>query len=152
MSSLVTKTAAELAGIVASGEASAVEVAQAHLDRIAAVDADVHAFLHVDTEGALAAASAVDEARAAGRPLGPLAGVPLAMKDVVVTEGVEGTFTLDLGDDEPAQPNPGFSGEDGSSSESDPDADLTDESSPDLSAPETTDENTDDPPVVPGDE
>ena len=88
---LITRTAADLAGLVASGEVSAVEVAQAHLNRIAAVDGDVHAFLHVDTEGALAAAGAVDEARAAGRPLGPLAGVPLAMKDVVVTKGLPTT-------------------------------------------------------------
>jgi aspartyl-tRNA(Asn)/glutamyl-tRNA(Gln) amidotransferase subunit A len=88
---LIIRTAAELAGLVAGGEVSAVEVAQAHLDRIAAVDGDLHAFLHVDTEGALAAAGAVDEARAAGRPLGPLAGVPLAMKDVVVTKGLPTT-------------------------------------------------------------
>jgi aspartyl-tRNA(Asn)/glutamyl-tRNA(Gln) amidotransferase subunit A len=51
----------------------------------------VHAFLHVDTSGALAAARAVDEARAAGEVLGPLAGVPLAMKDVVVTKDLPTT-------------------------------------------------------------
>ena len=51
----------------------------------------MHAFLHVDHEGALAAARAVDERRAAGEVLGPLAGVPLAMKDVVVTKGVPTT-------------------------------------------------------------
>jgi aspartyl-tRNA(Asn)/glutamyl-tRNA(Gln) amidotransferase subunit A len=88
---LTTRTAAELAGLVASGAASAVEVAQAHLDRIGAVDDAVHAFLHVDAEGALAAAKAVDDKRAQGVPLGPLAGVPLAMKDVVVTEGLPTT-------------------------------------------------------------
>src|SRR5262249_41060230 len=88
---LTGHTAAELAALMASGEASAVEIAQAHLDRIAAVDADVHAFLHVDEVGALTAAQAVDAARAAGRELGPLAGVPLAMKDVVVTRGVPTT-------------------------------------------------------------
>ena len=60
MSDLIRKDASELAGLVSSGEVSAVEVAQAHLDRIAAVDGDVHAFLHVDTEGALASAAAVD--------------------------------------------------------------------------------------------
>ena len=88
---LITRTAAETAAAIASGEVSAVEVAQAHLDRIAAVDGDVHAFLHVDTEGALAAAKAVDDQRAAGDGLGPLAGVPLAMKDVVVTQGLPTT-------------------------------------------------------------
>jgi aspartyl-tRNA(Asn)/glutamyl-tRNA(Gln) amidotransferase subunit A len=84
-------TAAQVAELVASGEASAVEVAQAHLDRIAAVDPRVHAFLHVDAEGALGAARAVDAARAAGEPLGPLAGVPVAVKDVVTTRGVPTT-------------------------------------------------------------
>ena len=88
---LTAKTAAELAGLVAGGEASAVEVAQAHLDRIVAVDGDVHAFLHVDIEGALEAARAVDVRRAAGETLGPLAGVPLAMKDVVVTKDLPTT-------------------------------------------------------------
>jgi aspartyl-tRNA(Asn)/glutamyl-tRNA(Gln) amidotransferase subunit A len=84
-------TAAEIAATVAAGETSAVEVAQAHLDRIAAVDDRVHAFLHVDTEGALTAARAVDARRAAGEPLGPLAGVPVAVKDVLTTRGVPTT-------------------------------------------------------------
>jgi aspartyl-tRNA(Asn)/glutamyl-tRNA(Gln) amidotransferase subunit A len=91
MSDLVRKPAAELAGLVASGEVSAVEVARAHLDRIAAVDERVHAFLHVDSEGALAAAAEVDRRRAAGETLGPLAGVPIAVKDVLATKGVPTT-------------------------------------------------------------
>ncbi|GAB2474858.1 Asp-tRNA(Asn)/Glu-tRNA(Gln) amidotransferase subunit GatA [Jatrophihabitans fulvus] len=89
--SLYGRTAADLAGLVASGEASAVEVAQEHLERIASSDPAVHAFLHVDTDGALAAAKLVDDRRVAGEELGPLAGVPLAMKDVVVTEGLPTT-------------------------------------------------------------
>ena len=84
-------TAAELAAAIAAGDVSAVEVAQAHLDRIAAVDDSVHAFLHVDVDGALAAARAVDERRLAGETLGPLAGVPLALKDVMVMRGVPTT-------------------------------------------------------------
>jgi aspartyl-tRNA(Asn)/glutamyl-tRNA(Gln) amidotransferase subunit A len=84
-------TAAGIAGLVAAGDVSAVEVTRAHLDRIAATDPRVHAFLHVDAEGALAAAAAVDAARAAGRPLGPLAGVPVAVKDVFTTRGVPTT-------------------------------------------------------------
>jgi aspartyl-tRNA(Asn)/glutamyl-tRNA(Gln) amidotransferase subunit A len=56
MAELTRMTAAELASSIASKEVSAVEVAQAHLDRIAAVDDRVHAFLHVDAEGALAQA------------------------------------------------------------------------------------------------
>jgi aspartyl-tRNA(Asn)/glutamyl-tRNA(Gln) amidotransferase subunit A len=88
---LTRLTAAEIATAVASGEASAVEVAQAHLDRIGAVDGSVHAFLHVDVEGALRAAAAVDAKRAAGVALGPLAGVPLALKDVLTMRGVPTT-------------------------------------------------------------
>jgi aspartyl-tRNA(Asn)/glutamyl-tRNA(Gln) amidotransferase subunit A len=88
---LTRLTAAETASLVASGEASAVEVAQAHLARITTVDDRVHAFLHVDPDGALAAAAAVDSARASGRTLSPLAGVPLALKDVLTQKGVPTT-------------------------------------------------------------
>ncbi|HUC25471.1 MAG TPA: Asp-tRNA(Asn)/Glu-tRNA(Gln) amidotransferase subunit GatA [Streptosporangiaceae bacterium] len=84
-SELTRLSAAEIAAAVASGDVSAVEVAQAHLDRIVAVDPDVHAFLHVAGIGALAAAESVDRKRKAGEPLGPLAGVPLALKDVMTT-------------------------------------------------------------------
>ena len=82
---LTRQTAADLAAAMAAGEVSAVEVTQAHLDRITAVDGSVKAFLHVAAERALAAARAVDEQRAAGAPLGPLAGVPVAHKDVFTT-------------------------------------------------------------------
>jgi aspartyl-tRNA(Asn)/glutamyl-tRNA(Gln) amidotransferase subunit A len=88
---LIRQTAAETAAAIAGGEVSAVEVTQAHLDRIAKVDEKVHAFLHIDTEGALAAARAVDEKRAAGERLGPLAGVPLALKDLFTTRGIPTT-------------------------------------------------------------
>ena len=87
MSDVTRMTAAQVAGLIAGGEVSAVEVATAHLDRIDAVDDRVHAFLHVDREGALAAARAVDEKRVTG----PLAGVPVAVKDVVTTRGVPTT-------------------------------------------------------------
>ncbi|MFG1899473.1 Asp-tRNA(Asn)/Glu-tRNA(Gln) amidotransferase subunit GatA [Micromonospora carbonacea] len=91
MTDLTKLTAVELAGLVADGQTSAVEVTRAHLDRIAAVDDRVNAFLHVDADGALAAARAVDERRAAGEELGPLAGVPVAVKDVLTTKGVPTT-------------------------------------------------------------
>ncbi len=91
MSDLIKKDASELAGLVASGEVSAVEVAQAHLDRIAAVDRAVHAFLHVDTKGALASAAAVDAKVKAGEKLSVLAGVPLGLKDILATNGLPTT-------------------------------------------------------------
>ncbi len=82
---LARRTAADLAALIGSGEVSAAEVTQAHLDQIAAADGRVHAFLHTAADAALAAARAVDARRAAGQPLGPLAGVPLALKDVFTT-------------------------------------------------------------------
>jgi aspartyl-tRNA(Asn)/glutamyl-tRNA(Gln) amidotransferase subunit A len=84
-------SAAELAHALSSGELSSVEVVQAHLDRIAAVDGDVHAFLHVDGQGALDQARAVDERRASGEDLHVLAGVPIAVKDVLATQGLPTT-------------------------------------------------------------
>ena len=91
MFDLIRKDASELAGLVSSGEVSAVEVTQAHLDRIAAVDGEVHAFLHVDTEGALASAAAVDVKVKAGDELSVLAGVPLGLKDILATNGLPTT-------------------------------------------------------------
>ena len=82
---LTRMSAAGLAAAVAAGEVSALEVTEAHLARIAEVDGAVHAFLHVAADGARRAARAVDERRAAGEPLGPLAGVPLALKDLFTT-------------------------------------------------------------------
>ncbi|CAN5306430.1 Asp-tRNA(Asn)/Glu-tRNA(Gln) amidotransferase subunit GatA [soil metagenome] len=88
--SLIHLSAADLAEKLATGEVSSVEATQAHLDRIAAVDGDVHAFLHVNA-AALDAAAAVDAQRAAGEKLGPLAGVPVAIKDVLCTVGMPST-------------------------------------------------------------
>ncbi|MEV6427410.1 Asp-tRNA(Asn)/Glu-tRNA(Gln) amidotransferase subunit GatA [Nocardia sp. NPDC051463] len=86
MTELTTLSAAELAGKIHGGEVSSVEVTQAHLDRIAAADGEINAFLHVSAEQALGAAAAVDSALAAGTPpASPLAGVPLALKDVFTT-------------------------------------------------------------------
>src|ERR1700753_2583344 len=82
---LTRKTAAELSDELRAGNVSATEVTEAHLDRIAASDDQVHAFLHVARDQALAAASAIDRRRAAGEELGPLAGVPVALKDVFTT-------------------------------------------------------------------
>ncbi|NJQ03023.1 Asp-tRNA(Asn)/Glu-tRNA(Gln) amidotransferase subunit GatA [Streptomyces zingiberis] len=91
MTDPIRLTAAETAAAIASGTFTAVEVTEAHLARIEAVDGKVGAFLHVDREGALAQARAVDERRERGEALGPLAGVPLALKDIFTTEGVPTT-------------------------------------------------------------
>ncbi len=95
MSGLTRRTAAELADALAAGETTSVEITRAHLDRIAEVDgpagSGVHAFLHVDAEGALAQARAADERRAAGTPASALDGVPIAVKDVLATEGLPTT-------------------------------------------------------------
>jgi len=88
---LIKRPAAELAAMLAAGETTSVELTQACLDRIAAVDGAVHAFLHVDAEGALAAAAASDARRAAGTPASELDGVPIAVKDVLATEGLPTT-------------------------------------------------------------
>jgi len=88
---MIRNSASEMAAKLAAGETTSVVLTQAHLDRIAAVDADVHSFLYVDTEGALAQAAAVDAKRAKGEKLSPLAGVPLALKDVMAQKGVPTT-------------------------------------------------------------
>ena len=92
MTSDITRaSAAELADRLSRKEISAVEATQAHLDRIAAVDGSVHAFLHVDAEGALASARDIDQRRAAGEDLHILAGVPIAVKDIATTKGLPTT-------------------------------------------------------------
>src|SRR5690606_18617369 len=91
MAELISLTAAELAAEIASGNTSAVDATQAHLDRIVAVDGELHAFLATDAEASLAAARDIDARRAAGEELGELAGVPLAIKDVLVTTDMPST-------------------------------------------------------------
>ncbi|MGW4016456.1 Asp-tRNA(Asn)/Glu-tRNA(Gln) amidotransferase subunit GatA [Rhodococcus ruber] len=83
---LTRLSAADLAERIHSGDLSSVEVTRAHFDRIAEVDGEYHAFLHVASDQALAAAAEVDRAVAAGEsPASPLAGVPIALKDVFTT-------------------------------------------------------------------
>ena len=88
---LLSATAVEIREAVSSGKVSAREVAKAYLDRIAQVDPKVHAFLYVDPDWSLSAAEAVDKKRAAGKALGALAGVPVAIKDVLCTKGIPTT-------------------------------------------------------------
>ena len=89
--SMIHKTATEMAQALADKSITAVELTKQHLDRITAVDSDVHAFLHVDTEGALAQAAESDAKRAAGETRSALEGIPLALKDVLTQKGVPTT-------------------------------------------------------------
>lgn len=81
MANLDTLTAAQVAAGVAAGDFSATEVAKASLDAVESRDPAIQAFLEVSADLALQTAAATDAARAAGKPLGPLAGVPVAFKD-----------------------------------------------------------------------
>ncbi len=84
--------AAQMADAIAARAISSTEITRACLDRIAATDGDYHAFLHVAADQALAAAADVDRKVAAGEQLpSPLAGVPLALKDVFATTGMPTT-------------------------------------------------------------
>ncbi|MGC1207615.1 MAG: Asp-tRNA(Asn)/Glu-tRNA(Gln) amidotransferase subunit GatA [Ornithinimicrobium sp.] len=84
-------SAAQMANALLAGDFTSEELTQAHLDRIEALDGTIHAYLHVDAEGALATAREVDEARAADEALPPLAGVPIAIKDIACTLGMPTT-------------------------------------------------------------
>ncbi len=88
---LIRQSASVLAAAISEGEVSSLEVTKAHLARIAEVDERVHAFLQVTSEAALAAAELVDEKRRSGAKLGALAGVPIAVKDVLTMRGVPTT-------------------------------------------------------------
>ena len=88
---MLEKSATEMATALESGEVSSVELTKAHLARIDEVDSKVKAFLHVDEAGALAQAEDVDKRRKSGEKLSPLAGVPLALKDVMVQKGIPTT-------------------------------------------------------------
>ena len=84
-------SAAQIASGVRSGTLKAVDVLEQHLGRIAAREGDVHAFNLVMADEARAAAAAIDAAVAAGNDPGPLAGVPLALKDNMCTRGIPTT-------------------------------------------------------------
>ena len=88
---MITRSAHEMASAMEAGEITSEKLTKDHFDRIAEVDADVHAFLYLDHAGALDQARTVDKARANGEKVGPLAGVPLALKDVMVQKGIPTT-------------------------------------------------------------
>ena len=87
----IPTTASEIAAAVASGALTAREVLEAHLARIEEREADIHAFNLVTADAARSQADAIDADIAAGRPVGPLAGVPIAIKDNMCTHGIETT-------------------------------------------------------------
>ncbi|MCA1831932.1 MAG: Asp-tRNA(Asn)/Glu-tRNA(Gln) amidotransferase subunit GatA [Actinomycetota bacterium] len=91
MSELWQLSATEIAMRIANGEISAVEVAEAHNARIEALEPEINAFITPTPDIARAQAKAIDERRATGAPLPPLAGVPLALKDVICVDGVRTT-------------------------------------------------------------
>jgi len=90
-SDLTRQSAATLASAIAQGEVTSEQVTAAHLDRIEQVDSRVHAFLFVDRETSLARARQVDQGIQQGRISSPLAGVPIALKDLLATKGVPTT-------------------------------------------------------------
>ncbi len=88
----ITKaSAAQLVGRLSAGEVTSVEVTQAFLDRIDRLDGSVQAFLKVDPAAALAQAEEIDRRRRSGKPIGRLAGLPVAIKDVLCTQGETAT-------------------------------------------------------------
>jgi aspartyl-tRNA(Asn)/glutamyl-tRNA(Gln) amidotransferase subunit A len=88
VSSLETLSLAEARAGVVEGRRSAVALAAEHYERIAVVDPEIHSYLALTRERAMAQAERVDAAVKAGDPLGPLAGVPVGIKDVLVVRGV----------------------------------------------------------------
>ena len=90
MSEIISMSAEQLAQRLAAKEISSVDVTAAHLERISAVDGDVHAFLHV-SDAALSTAADIDARRLDGEHLGALAGVPIAIKDVLCTTDMPST-------------------------------------------------------------
>jgi aspartyl-tRNA(Asn)/glutamyl-tRNA(Gln) amidotransferase subunit A len=94
-----TESAAAIAAAVRAGHRSARVVLEETLAAVAAADGDVHAFVHVAADTARSAADAVDETVRAGRDPGPLAGVPVALKDNMCTRGIPTTCSSRILDD-----------------------------------------------------
>lgn len=91
MSDLISKSAIELNKIFKSKEASARQITESFLGKIANLDKEINAFISVNSELALQRADELDQALAKGSSLGPLAGVPVGIKDLINYEGTETT-------------------------------------------------------------
>lgn len=89
-------SAQEVLQLQSRGDATAVEIATSAIDRIEATQESINAFTHVDRELVLSAAEAVDQKRRDGQPLGPLAGVPVAVKDVLCTRDMPTTCSSNM--------------------------------------------------------
>ena len=96
MPSSTARTAREMLSLLSEGTVSAVELANEALERIESHQPTINAYTHVDREGALSRAKEVDAARAKGEPLGPLAGVPVAVKDVLCTKDMPTTCSSEM--------------------------------------------------------
>ena len=84
--SIIQKTATEQLALLRLGEITSVELTQAYLNRIHQVEPAIGAFLRVESEAALTQAAEVDRKRETGEPLGKLAGLPVAIKDILCTK------------------------------------------------------------------
>ncbi|MDG2222742.1 MAG: Asp-tRNA(Asn)/Glu-tRNA(Gln) amidotransferase subunit GatA [Rubripirellula sp.] len=89
-------SALEILRLQSTGEASAVDVTKKVFESIESSESSINAFTHVDRDGALATAEAIDKKRRAGEPLGPLAGVPVAAKDVLCTRDMPTTCSSNM--------------------------------------------------------
>lgn len=89
---IVYLSAVDMAAHIRAGRLSARELMSAHLARIEAVNPKVNAIVTLHAEAAMAASLAADEAQAHGKPLGPLHGLPVAHKDLVMTRGMRTTY------------------------------------------------------------
>lgn len=88
---IIDMTISDMAAALAAKEFSSVEATKEHLSRIEKADKEINAYIRVTTDQALAAAEASDKRRAAGETLGPLDGIPMALKDIICTKGVNTT-------------------------------------------------------------
>src|SRR3954466_823386 len=91
---LTTLGASELAAAIARGDASALDVVEAHIDRIERVNGALYAVVYSRYDAARAEPRSADQRRANGEPLGPLHGVPITLKECLDLEGAPSTFGL----------------------------------------------------------